>query len=242
VSLTWILIRGSGIAAFALLSGSVVWGLMISSKVFGRAVKAKGLQWIHESIGLAAVLATVVHLVALVADEYIEFTWSQVLVPGLSTWEPLPVALGVVSFWTMVVVAFSFYVKKWIGQKTWRTIHFLSYGALLGALIHGITAGTDSSNPFVAGMYAGVFVVVVLLTVIRFVAELGTAGTRRGSTRTVPSPVEPVTGETEQALRPSRPGEIGSERTRAMLERAAARRAGEPRDAGRDHVEATAEG
>jgi DMSO/TMAO reductase YedYZ heme-binding membrane subunit len=81
-------------------------------------------------------------------------------------------------------VAFSFYVKKWIGQKTWRTIHFLSYGALLGALIHGITAGTDTANPFVAGMYAGVLVIVVLLTAIRFIAELGGGSTAAGSART----------------------------------------------------------
>lgn len=171
MSLTWILIRGSGIAAFALLSASVIWGLMISSKVLGRAVKAKGLQWIHESIGLAAVLATVIHIGALVADSYIEFTWSEVLIPGLSDWEPVAVALGVVSFWTMVLVTFSFYAKRWIGHSTWRTIHFLSYGTLAGALIHGVLAGTDTANPWVAGLYAGILLVVIVLTIIRFAAE-----------------------------------------------------------------------
>lgn len=223
MSLTWILIRGSGIAAFAMLAGAVIWGLMISSKVFGRAVKAKGLQWIHESIGLAAVLATVIHLIALVADEFIDFTWVEVLVPGASDWEPLAVALGVVAFWTSVLVSFSFYVKKWIGQNAWRTIHFLSYGALLAALIHGVMAGTDTTNPLVASMYIGVLVVVVLMTAIRFASAMGPA-TRSAPTRS-PSP---RTTQTEvPANEPAAEGATvtAAERAQALAARSAAARA-----------------
>lgn len=223
MSLTWILIRGSGIAAFAMLAGAVIWGLMISSKVFGRAVKAKGLQWIHESIGLAAVLATVIHLIALVADEFIDFTWVEVLVPGASDWEPLAVALGVVAFWTSVLVSFSFYVKKWIGQNAWRTIHFLSYGALLAALIHGVMAGTDTTNPLVASMYIGVLVVVVLMTAIRFASAMGP--TTRGAATRSPSPranpIETPADETTEEPAPV----TAAERAQALAARSAAARA-----------------
>ena len=136
MNLTWFIIRGSGIAAFALLSASMIWGLMVSGKMLGRAVRAKGLQWLHESLGLAAVVSTAIHMIALSMDEFIDFTWFDILVPGVSTWEPLAVTLGVVSFWTLVAVSFSFYIKKWIGQAAWRSLHYLSFGAFAAALAH----------------------------------------------------------------------------------------------------------
>jgi DMSO/TMAO reductase YedYZ heme-binding membrane subunit len=167
MNVTWFIIRGSGIAAFALLSASMIWGLWISTKTFGRAVKAKGLQWLHESLGLAAVVATVVHMVALSLDEFIGFSWADILIPGVATWSPVAVSLGVVAFWAVLAVSASFYLKRWISQTMWRSIHHLSFGAFIAALIHGVAAGTDSSNPLVIAMYVGATVAVVLLTGIR---------------------------------------------------------------------------
>jgi len=170
MNLTWFIIRGSGLAAFALLSASMIWGLMVSGKMLGRAVKAKGLQWLHESLGLAAVVSTLVHMIALSMDEFIDFTWFDILVPGVSTWEPLAVTLGVVSFWTLLAVSFSFYIKKWIGQAAWRSLHYLSFGAFAAALAHGVMAGTDTLNPWVAGAYTAAAVSVTILTIIRVVS------------------------------------------------------------------------
>ena len=169
MNLTWYIIRGSGIAAFVLLSVSLLWGLMVSSKVFGRAVKAKGLQWLHESLGLAALAATVVHVVALSMDEFIDFTWVDILVPGMAEWRPLPTTLGVVALWSLAVVSLSFYAKRWIGQGAWRSIHFLSFGVFAAALLHGVFAGTDTSNPYIVMMYVAATAAVVLLTAIRVI-------------------------------------------------------------------------
>ena len=173
MSLTWYIIRGSGLVAFGLLSASMIWGLMVSGKVFGRAVKAKGLQWLHESLGLAALLATVVHIVALSMDEFVDFTWLDILVPGVAEWEPLATTLGVVALWSMALVSLSFYVKRWIGQSAWRTIHYLSFGVFLSGLLHGALAGTDSSNPFVVALYVGATAAIILLTAIRIIGDRG---------------------------------------------------------------------
>ena len=46
MNITWFIIRGSGIVAFALLSASLLWGLMVSTKVFGRAIgQNQGVQF-----------------------------------------------------------------------------------------------------------------------------------------------------------------------------------------------------
>jgi DMSO/TMAO reductase YedYZ heme-binding membrane subunit len=205
MTLSWFLIRGAGIAAFTLVSLSLIWGLMMSSKVFGRAVKAKGLQWLHESLGLAGLLATVVHVVALVSDDFIDFSWSDVLVPGVSTWEPVAVSLGVVSFWMLAVVSLSFYVKRWIGQQRWRTIHFMSFGVFAGAAVHGVMAGTDSSNPFVVALYVGCTSAVLVLTAIRLIAANAPesasprAGTRTPSSAAARPAADPVASSEAEA-------------------------------------------
>ena len=80
----------------------------------------------------------------------------------------------------LAVVVVSFYVRKWIGQRSWRLIHFGSLGVFLASLLHGIQAGTDTSNPMVLGMYAGVTI-----------AVFGLVAHRLGPVETESSP-EPV--------------------------------------------------
>jgi len=173
MSVEWMLIRGSGIVAYGLLAGATIWGLLISTKVLGRAVKAKPVTWFHESLGLGAVFATVLHMIALGADDYIHFGWRELLVPGASMWSPLAVAFGVMAFYALLIVSFSFYLKGFIRQSVWRAIHYLSFGTFLAALLHGVLAGTDRNHPAVFGMYVASGTVVFVLLAIR-VAQAST--------------------------------------------------------------------
>jgi sulfoxide reductase heme-binding subunit YedZ len=195
MNIEWMVIRGSGIVAFALLSASSIWGLLVSTKVLGRAVKAKPVTWFHESLGLGALIATVVHMVALTMDDFIEFGWADVLVPGMASWNSMAVSFGVMAFYGLAVVALSFYVKGVIGQKAWRTIHFLAFGAFLAALVHGIMAGTDSGHPTVVALYFGAALLIVALVAIRVIQQ------RAGADR--PTVRRPVAGaESEPVERP----------------------------------------
>ena len=169
MSIEWMAIRGSGIVAFLLLAGSTVWGLLISTKVLGRAVKAKGVAYFHESLGIGSLVATGIHMYFLFNHDYIDFGYRAIFVPGASAWRPLAVALGVVAFYMMFLITASFYVKKWIGQNAWRAIHMMSFGTFLGAGFHGVFSGTDTSHPVVIGMYAGSLALVSLLMMIRIV-------------------------------------------------------------------------
>jgi sulfoxide reductase heme-binding subunit YedZ len=164
MSLEWMVIRGSGVVAFAALSAATIWGLLVSTKLLGRLIKVKPLTWFHESLGIAALLATTVHVGVLSIHDYLDFTWAEILVPGASDWRSGAIALGVVGMYGLVVVVGSFYVKKHIGQKTWRLIHFASLGVFLATLLHGITAGTDTLTPLMLGLYLGsAFVVAALV-------------------------------------------------------------------------------
>jgi predicted ferric reductase len=53
----------------------------------------------------------------------------------------------------MLIVTLSFYVRSRIGQKTWRSLHYVSFITYLVALLHGITAGSDASLLWVQQYY-----------------------------------------------------------------------------------------
>ena len=171
MSVEWLVIRGSGIGAFALLTAATIWGLLVSSKLLGRLVKAKPLTWFHESLAVGALVATVVHVVVLSVHDFLDFSWSEILVPGVSDWRPLAVGMGITAFYGMAVVAGSFYVKRWIGQRRWRVIHFASLGVFISSLVHGIWTGTDSSSPLMMGLYLGSAVVVFSLVALRITED-----------------------------------------------------------------------
>lgn len=183
MSVEWMIIRGSGIAAFAALSAATIWGLLVSSKLFAKLVKAKPLTWFHESLGIAALLATIVHVVVLSTHDYLKFTWAEILVPGLSDWRRGASTFGVVSLYGLVIVVGSFYMKKHIGQKTWRLIHFTSLGVFLASLFHGVGAGTDTRTPMMIGLYLGSATVVAILLGIRLTG----AGENRRPARADPA-------------------------------------------------------
>lgn len=173
MSLTWILIRGSGIAAFGLLGAATVWGLLTSTKLLGKRVRAKPLTWFHESLGIGAVVATLAHIFFVSVDEFVEFSWTDILVPGSSNWRPHAISLGVMAMYGLVLVTVSFYFKKRIGQRVWRTIHFASLGVFVAATLHGIIAGTDTHNPLVASVYLGFALTVGLLIGVRLSGRRG---------------------------------------------------------------------
>jgi hypothetical protein len=185
VTITWFIIRGSGLVAYAMLALATIWGLLLSTKVLGRAAKAKPLSWFHESLGLAAVLATAVHMGALVADNYMEFGVKELLVPGASTFAPLGVALGVMALYGAVIVSGSFYIKEWIGQSAWRAIHFLSFGSFAASTAHGVMVGTDSGGALGLALYLAPSVVVVLLLIVR-IALVSAPETSTGRVRVPP--------------------------------------------------------
>jgi predicted ferric reductase len=187
VSGEWLVIRGSGIVAFALLSAAVIWGLLASTKVLRSVVKAKPLTWFHESLGIGALVATLVHVFVLSIHDFLEFSWAEILIPGMSDWRRLPIALGVVASYGLVVVSMSFYMKKRIGQRAWRSIHYGSFGVFVASLIHGIQAGSDSAHPMVIGIYLGSVVVIMSLLAHRLISASAASPAPGASSRPVRS-------------------------------------------------------
>ena len=177
----WHLARSSGIVAWALLTASMIWGLLFTTRLLKGRPTPKWLLDLHRHLGGLALAFTGLHLVALIADNYIEFGLTDLLIPFASDWKPVPVALGVLALYLLAAVEGTALAMKRLPRKTWRNIHLTSYLLFWIATLHGITAGTDATHPAYWAANTIAAATVVFLTLYRLLAE-------RTSRRTITKP------------------------------------------------------
>jgi predicted ferric reductase len=144
--ISWYAARSSGIFAWLLVTAAVCWGLMMSTRAAAKASQPAGLMDLHRWFGALSVIFTGIHVLALVADNYLYFGWSEVLVPMASAWEPGAVAWGVVAMYMLVAIELTSLFMKRLPRRLWRSIHRLGLPLYLLSTVHGITAGTDVTN------------------------------------------------------------------------------------------------
>jgi predicted ferric reductase len=147
----WFVARSSGIIAWGLLTLAVVWGLLLSTRVSAARLAARRLRpaWLldlHRHLGALAVTFTMLHILGIVADSYVTFSWSDVLVPMASDWKPGPVAFGVVSMYLLVAIEATSLAMRYLPRPLWRWVHRTSFLLYAMATWHGISAGTDAGN------------------------------------------------------------------------------------------------
>ncbi len=166
-SVYWYMARAGGIVGYLLLWLSVVWGLILSTKVTNKLIPMPVAYGLHEFLSILSILFAVIHAVVLLGDQYIKFNLMHLLIPFTAPYEPLAVGLGTIGLYLSVALPASFYVRKQIGQKVWRWLHYLTFAAYLLILAHGLMAGTDSRAVGSILLYWGSGTVVMFLVYYR---------------------------------------------------------------------------
>jgi sulfoxide reductase heme-binding subunit YedZ len=184
----WILARASGFTAYILLTLSVLAGLAVKSKPFGKAVKVASATDAHRFLALLGLGALAVHGFMLTLDQTIHLSFASLVIPGLAPYRPLWTGIGVLTAELMIVVYASFSLKKRIGHKNWRRLHWATYAIFLGATAHGLMAGTDSVRAF--GVYVAAVFAVAAATAWRAFSPLAKQAAQPAA-RAVPQPVSP---------------------------------------------------
>ena len=167
----WLLARAAGMTAYVLLTAAVLAGLVLKSRPFGRALRPAAVTDVHRSLAIAGLGALALHGAALVLDATVHVSPLGLLVPGLVGYRPVWTALGVVAAELMLLVTVSFRLRKRIGTRNWRRLHWLTYGVFAAATVHGLAAGSDSGQPWAVGLYAGAVGAVAAATAWRALAR-----------------------------------------------------------------------
>ena len=157
ISLPWLIARAAGLVAFALLTLSMWLGLAMSTRLL-RPKHQKALLGWHRTLAWTGLSMLVLHAGALLFDPTLHFRLPALLVPFVAPWRPAAIAAGVVGAWLMLALASSFRLRKWIGQRGWRRLHYASFAAFVLALGHALATGTDLrgvGGPILVAVAAG---------------------------------------------------------------------------------------
>ena len=147
----WFATRGAGAVSLLMLTGSVVLGLVTVTR-FQHAEWPRFLNYeMHPRVSLLSVIFLSIHVLAAVFDPFTKLGFAAALVPLASSYRPVPVALGVVSLYLFAALVATSLLRRHIGQRTWRAIHWAAYAMWPTALLHSITSGSDA---FAAWMIA----------------------------------------------------------------------------------------
>ena len=142
----WYVARAGGMIAALLLVGSLVLGVLLATRAMKSVDRPAWLLAMHRWFSTMTIVGTALHIVGLVADNFVHFGWREVLVPGASKWEPLAVGMGVVALYLMIAVyGTSMFMKK-LPKRLWRQVHMTSYALVWLAIVHAALAGTDVTN------------------------------------------------------------------------------------------------
>lgn len=146
----WYTSRATGIVAYALLAGSLAWGISHSIRLFKQPRPPWMLDMHRFLSGLACVFVGV-HVIVLLFDKFANYTLLDLLVPfasqsKLATKDAWPMALGIVSMYLLIAVEGTSLMMKKLPRKMWKAIHYLSYALFAFVTVHVLLMGTDTNN------------------------------------------------------------------------------------------------
>jgi DMSO/TMAO reductase YedYZ heme-binding membrane subunit len=184
----WILARAGGLLAYALLTASVLAGVVLKARPFGRSLRPATVTDIHRFLALLALGALVLHGATLVLDGTVDIPLAGLLVPGLVPYRPLWTSLGVIAGELMLLVYVSFSQRRRIGVRAWRRLHWLTYLVFVLATVHGLAAGTDRGRTWALALYGAAVGAVLAAAGWRALVPPSQGGLRRARDRDRPLP------------------------------------------------------
>jgi methionine sulfoxide reductase heme-binding subunit len=197
----WLASRSAGIVGFGVLSAVSLLGLISALKLVRPATAARLRPW-HERLALTGLACIAAHGLLLLADPWLHPGVTGILVPFTMGYRPLWTGLGIIAFYLLAAFGLSFYARRRIGARRWRSAHRFAPAAFLLGAIHAIGAGTDARTPLLLAMLLGFGGAVLALAAARVAGLKGTRPRPKPAARRAASAAPPV--EPQQAAVSSR--------------------------------------
>ena len=151
-SLWWYTARAGGLVAAALLAGSVIAGLALSTAPRHARPRTSWRLDLHRFLGGLACVFLVLHLAGTYFDRFVTFHVVDLVVPFTSHWDPWAVALGVVSLYLLAAVEVTSLLKPRLPLAVWRNVHYASFPLFAFVQLHVLLGGSDRGSPWLLGV------------------------------------------------------------------------------------------
>ena len=148
----WLASRAAGVVAVLLLSASVLLGLAMAARLPARPSLRRAMAGAHQQIALTALAAIGVHGLLLLGDPWLHPGAAGVAVPFALPYRRPFTGAGILGGYVAALTGLSFYARRRIGARRWRSLHRLTVVAYGLAVVHVLGAGSDAGTPWLMGV------------------------------------------------------------------------------------------
>ncbi len=172
--LPWYAMRLLGMLSYGALALSVIYGLLLSTGMLDAIAHRTVSFTLHQDLAAFGLGLGMVHGSLLLLDRTVPYSLGQLFVPFAGPYRPLWVGIGQIAFYLMAIVYGSNHVRRQIGQRRWRLLHYVTFLVFLGATGHGVMSGTDASAPWAFWTYVASASAVAFLFAYRVTLHIAT--------------------------------------------------------------------
>jgi sulfoxide reductase heme-binding subunit YedZ len=163
----WYLTRSTGAVAMVLLTLTVAFGVLDVRRYATARWPRFVIDGLHRNVGLLTIVFLVLHILTSVLDSFAPIALLDAVIPFVGSYRPFWLGLGAVSFDLLVAVTITSLMRRRVGHRTWRAVHWLSYASWPVALLHGFGTGSDVKDAWLMGLSLVCLAVVVLAVIGR---------------------------------------------------------------------------
>jgi sulfoxide reductase heme-binding subunit YedZ len=142
----WYTARGSGVVLLVLLTVVVALGIGARSGRTAFNLPRFAVNLLHRNAALLSCVFLVVHVVTLLFDPYAQLKIVDLVVPFVGAYRPFWLGLGTTALDLLGAIVATSLLRRRLGARAWRAVHWLAYLLWPVALLHGLGTGTDNGT------------------------------------------------------------------------------------------------
>jgi sulfoxide reductase heme-binding subunit YedZ len=144
----WFAARGAGAVSLVLFTTVTILGLLSVTRWERPGWPRFLTAGLHRNLSLLSIAFLAVHIITAITDPFTSLGWVAATVPFASSYRPIWVGLGVIAIDLFLALVATSLLRDRIGQRAWRVVHWLAYGAWPLAMAHSFGSGTDATAPW----------------------------------------------------------------------------------------------
>ena len=180
-SALWYSSRGTGAAALILLTAALALGVVDVARWRSPAWPRFVVDALHGTLALAAVALVVVHVATSVLDPFAPLRLTDAFIPFTGRYRPLWVGFGALASDLLLVLVITSLLRRRIGPRAWRAVHWVAYACWPLAVAHGLGTGSDTRAGWMLALTLACVGIAALAVCARCIAGAGRPALRAGA-------------------------------------------------------------
>jgi methionine sulfoxide reductase heme-binding subunit len=188
----------TGVISMVLFTAVVALGMLVNRRIRLPGLPRFASLGLHRYASLLALAFLTLHIVTAVAGPFARLGVTAVIIPFTSAYSRVWLGLGALASDLAAALVLTSLLRRHLGARAWRAVHWLAYACWPAALAHSIGTGSGMRSGRLLDLAVGCVVLVTVAAGWRVVSAL--------RLRAQPGPPRPSGLVRAPLARPGRPG------------------------------------